>query len=199
VLCRAAAPAWFLAQRRTLAPGDHRLGARPYQHDHLGLRSVVRFASTGQILHRPCSDVPSGAAKQAVLSNRGQHSQSMEPLQPTRAAVVQSTMANGKRQPKKDASLTLSPCAQADLNPLPTGLLNQARIARIRNRKRSISDSGSIGVAGTSKEQAPQRLCGACFSCCASGGGTPRDISTHTDSSSVCNRGTRSTSRHSRH
>src|SRR5438445_9014140 len=70
-------------------------------------------------------------------------------------------MASGKRQPKKDAWLTLSPCAQPGFNPLPTGLLNQARIAPlIRNRKRSISHSGSISVAGTSKEQAAQRHAG---------------------------------------
>jgi hypothetical protein len=34
--------------------------------------------------------VPSKAAKHALLSKRGQHSQSMEPLRPTTAAVVQS-------------------------------------------------------------------------------------------------------------
>ena len=39
---------------------------------------------------RPWSDLPSTAAKQALLSKRGQQSQSMEPLRPTSAAVVQS-------------------------------------------------------------------------------------------------------------
>src|SRR5438876_10556745 len=62
---------------------------------------------------------------------------------------------------EKSAWLMLSPCAQPGFNPLPTGLLNQARIAPlIRNRKRSISHSGSISVAGTSKEQAAQRHAG---------------------------------------
>src|SRR6266481_1536197 len=62
---------------------------------------------------------------------------------------------------KKAAWLTLSPCAQPGFNPLPTGLLNQAQIAPlIRDRKRSISHSGSISVAGTSKEQAAQRHAG---------------------------------------
>jgi hypothetical protein len=44
-------------------------------------------------------------------------------------------MASGKRQPKKGAWLTLSPCAQPGFNPVPTGLLNQAWIAPIHNRK----------------------------------------------------------------
>ena len=49
---------------------------------------------------------------------------------------------------EKSAWLMLSPCAQPGFDPLPTGLLDQARIAPlIRNRKRSISHSGSISMA----------------------------------------------------
>ena len=44
--------------------------------------------SWGAICQRPLFAVPSRAAKQAALSKRGQHSQSIEPLRPTRAAVV---------------------------------------------------------------------------------------------------------------
>jgi hypothetical protein len=40
--------------------------------------------------HRPCSAVPRRAAKQADESKRGQHSQSIEPSRPTRAADLQS-------------------------------------------------------------------------------------------------------------
>jgi hypothetical protein len=39
---------------------------------------------------KPLSGVPSSAAKQAGESKRGQHSQSIEPLRPTSAAVRQS-------------------------------------------------------------------------------------------------------------
>jgi hypothetical protein len=39
---------------------------------------------------RPWRASPSSAAKQAALSKRGQHNQSIEPLRPTRAALVQS-------------------------------------------------------------------------------------------------------------
>ena len=40
----------------------------------------------GAISQRPCSGVPSSAAKQASESKRGQHSQSIEPSRPTSAA-----------------------------------------------------------------------------------------------------------------
>ena len=46
--------------------------------------------TAGAIMKRPCSAVPSRAARQAALSKRGQHSQSMLPLRPTSAAVTQS-------------------------------------------------------------------------------------------------------------
>jgi hypothetical protein len=48
------------------------------------------LGSAGEMRHRPCSNVPSSVAKQALLSKRGKHSQSMAPLRPTRAAVLQS-------------------------------------------------------------------------------------------------------------
>ena len=52
---------------------------------------LVRAApSWGAISQRPCSGPPSRAAKQAGLSNRGQHSQFSEPSRPTSAAVSQS-------------------------------------------------------------------------------------------------------------
>ena len=44
----------------------------------------------GAIRQRPLSGVPSSAAKQASESNRGQHSQSIEPSRETSAAVSQS-------------------------------------------------------------------------------------------------------------
>src|SRR5260221_7893317 len=75
------------------------------------------------------------------------------------SGCTSNSCTSGSRE--KAAWLTLSPCAQPGFNPLPTGLLNQARIAPlIRNRKRSISHSGSISVAATSKEQAAQRHTG---------------------------------------
>jgi hypothetical protein len=46
--------------------------------------------SRGLISQRPCSRVPSSAAKQASESKRGQHSQSMEPPRDTNTAVSQS-------------------------------------------------------------------------------------------------------------
>jgi hypothetical protein len=42
-----------------------------------------------RIIHRPCSGSPRRAAKQAAESNRGRHSQSIDPLRPTSAAVAQ--------------------------------------------------------------------------------------------------------------
>jgi hypothetical protein len=41
---------------------------------------------------RPLSDAPSRAAKQAAESKRGQHNQSIEPWEPTKAADLQSPM-----------------------------------------------------------------------------------------------------------
>ncbi len=46
--------------------------------------------SAGAMRQRPLSGVPTRAAKQAGLSNRGQHSQSIEPSRLTRAALWQS-------------------------------------------------------------------------------------------------------------
>ena len=42
--------------------------------------------------HRPFSGVPSSAAKHAAELKRGQHNQSIEPSEPTRAADLQSPM-----------------------------------------------------------------------------------------------------------
>lgn len=53
-------------------------------------RSRRRTRAAGASSHRPCSGVPSKAAKQAPESNRGRHSQSIDPSRPTRAAVWQS-------------------------------------------------------------------------------------------------------------
>ena len=50
-------------------------------------RRVIFAFSTGSISQRPCSGVPSSAAKQAGESKRGRQSQSMEPSVPTSAAV----------------------------------------------------------------------------------------------------------------
>jgi hypothetical protein len=47
----------------------------------------------GPISHRPCSSLPTSAAKHASESKRGQHSQSIEPSQPTSAAVSQSPIS----------------------------------------------------------------------------------------------------------
>ena len=50
-------------------------------------RRVLRTtAPSGASNQRPCSGPPSSAAKHAGESNRGRHSQSMEPSLPTRAA-----------------------------------------------------------------------------------------------------------------
>jgi hypothetical protein len=43
--------------------------------------------------HRPLSTVPIRLAKHAAESNRGQHNQSIEPSQPTKAAVLQSPIS----------------------------------------------------------------------------------------------------------
>ena len=55
------------------------------------VRSGAR--SQGAMRQRPCSGVPSRAAKQAGLSKRGQQSQSTEPSRETSAAVSQSPMS----------------------------------------------------------------------------------------------------------
>ena len=52
----------------------------------------LRGRSAGAISQRPCSGVPSRAAKQAPESKRGKQSQSIEPSRPTSAAVSQSPM-----------------------------------------------------------------------------------------------------------
>ena len=43
----------------------------------------------GAICQRPCSGVPRSAAKQAGESNRGKHSQSIEPSEPDQGRGVQ--------------------------------------------------------------------------------------------------------------
>ena len=53
-------------------------------------RLTRKFSAVGAIRQRPLSGVPSSAAKQASESNRGQHSQSIEPSRETSAAVSQS-------------------------------------------------------------------------------------------------------------
>jgi hypothetical protein len=45
------------------------------------------------MIQRPCSDVPSSAAKHASESKRGQQSQSIEPVWATSAAVSQSPIS----------------------------------------------------------------------------------------------------------
>jgi hypothetical protein len=45
------------------------------------------------MIQRPCSGRPSSAAKQAGESNRGQHSQSMDPSRATSAALRQSPIS----------------------------------------------------------------------------------------------------------
>jgi hypothetical protein len=47
----------------------------------------------GAMSQRPLSAVPSSAAKQAGESKRGQHSQSIQPSRPTKAAVRQSPIS----------------------------------------------------------------------------------------------------------
>jgi hypothetical protein len=61
----------------------------------LGLyRRVVRgFPCAGAISHRPLLVSPRSAAKHASESNRGQHSQSIEPVLHTSAAVSQSPIS----------------------------------------------------------------------------------------------------------
>jgi predicted component of type VI protein secretion system len=57
-------------------------------------RRVARAAvSAGAMIQRPCSDVPSSAAKHASESKRGQQSQSSDPLRATSAAVSQSPIS----------------------------------------------------------------------------------------------------------
>jgi hypothetical protein len=47
----------------------------------------------GAISHLPFRGAPSNAAKQASESNAGQHSQSIDPSRPTKAAVSQSPIS----------------------------------------------------------------------------------------------------------
>jgi hypothetical protein len=54
---------------------------------------VFAGGSAGAISHRPFPSVPSKAAKQASESKAGQHSQSIDPLRPTSAAVSQSPIS----------------------------------------------------------------------------------------------------------
>jgi hypothetical protein len=56
-------------------------------------RRRQRTAPRGPSSQRPCSGVPSSAAKQAAESTRGTQNQSIEPSQPTRAAVSSSAMS----------------------------------------------------------------------------------------------------------
>ena len=56
-------------------------------------RVALIGGSLGAISQRPLSDFPSRAAKHAAESKRGQHSQSMEPSRPTKAAVLQSPIS----------------------------------------------------------------------------------------------------------
>jgi hypothetical protein len=51
---------------------------------------VQRPTNGSPTIHGPCSGVPKSAAKQAPESNRGQHSQSIDPRRETSAAVSQS-------------------------------------------------------------------------------------------------------------
>ena len=51
------------------------------------------YDATGAISQRPCFSLPRRAAKQASESKAGQHSQSIEPSRPTRAAVSQSPIS----------------------------------------------------------------------------------------------------------
>jgi len=48
---------------------------------------MLSGGSVGAISQRPCSGVPSSAAKQAAESKRGRQSQSIEPARETSAAV----------------------------------------------------------------------------------------------------------------
>ncbi len=57
------------------------------------LRRTAVILPLGPMRQRPCSGAPSNAAKQAPESNRGKHSQSIEPSNPTSAAVWQSPMS----------------------------------------------------------------------------------------------------------
>ena len=55
-------------------------------------RRTARISPAGAIVQWPFSSVPSSAAKIAPESNRGTHSQSIEPLRPTSAEVCVSAM-----------------------------------------------------------------------------------------------------------
>ncbi len=65
---------------RIIVPGQYR-------------RVICCGASVGAMCQRPFSGEPSNAAKQAGLSKRGQHSQSIEPVLLTSAAVWQSPIS----------------------------------------------------------------------------------------------------------
>ena len=58
-----------------------------------GSARVILAVCRGAISQRPCSGVPSSAAKQASESKRGQHSQSIEPSRATSAALLQSPIS----------------------------------------------------------------------------------------------------------
>ncbi len=56
------------------------------------LRVTLVIGPRGAMSQRPCSAVPSSAAKQAPESMRGAHHQSIEPLRSTSATVLVSPM-----------------------------------------------------------------------------------------------------------
>jgi hypothetical protein len=84
------------------------------------------------------------ASKRNIIGRRG--GENREPpgvkARMSWSGCTSDSCTSGSR--KKAAWLTLSPCAQPGFNPLPTRLLNQRIAPLIRNRKRSISHSGSI-------------------------------------------------------
>ena len=81
-----------LTSTKRLGPfGDYSMQLH-YQPDSLN-GTWSAGGSAGAIRHRPCSGVPSSAAKQAPESKRGKQSQSMDPSRLTRAAVWQSPMS----------------------------------------------------------------------------------------------------------
>ena len=85
------------ARRHEIDQRDHAVGGlEPRLQDQRIVPVAARGSVTspaGAISQRPCLEVPSNAAKQASESKAGQHSQSIDPSRPTRAAVSQSPIS----------------------------------------------------------------------------------------------------------
>ena len=86
-----------LADGHAVDEPDHAVGRLEFGLQHQGVPPVpsarVVCSAVGAIRQKPWLSSPSSRAKHASESNRGRHSQSMEPSRPTIAAVWVSPMS----------------------------------------------------------------------------------------------------------